>query len=243
MDSPVTPFDLQRMFLGDYPPLYYAEVAFRVVVIYGYTLALIRWVGGRGIAQLSMVELLLVIALGSAVGDAMFYDDVPLLVAMWVITLVVLVNKALDKLIVQSRRAEAIIDGHPLALVRDGALVNEGLAARDLGTNEVKAMLRCAGIANLGQVEHAYLETHGSISVFRPAKARPGLAIVPPPDVTPHEPLTDAGVAPDGMACCCDCGAVVRAADVIPGGACSNCGHDCWTAPVMPPSLDNLPES
>ena len=67
MEPGFVPFDLQRMFFGDYPPLFYAEVAFRVVVIYGYTLVLIRWIGGRGVAQLSMVELLLVIALGALV--------------------------------------------------------------------------------------------------------------------------------------------------------------------------------
>lgn len=46
-------------------------------VIYAYSLLLIRWVGGRGIAQMSTVEFLLVIALGSAVGDAIFYPEVP----------------------------------------------------------------------------------------------------------------------------------------------------------------------
>ena len=157
MDQPITPFDLQRMFLGDYPLLFYAEVAVRIVIIYGWTLLLIRWIGGRGVAQLSMVEFLLVIALGSAVGDAMFYPEVPLLVAMFVISLIVLINKILDKLIVRSQRAEQIIDGSPVAILRDGALEIAGLHARDLGTDEVKAMLRGQGVSNLGQVEHACL--------------------------------------------------------------------------------------
>ena len=53
MDQPITPFDLQRMFLGDYSWLFYAEVAVRIVIIYGWTLLLIRWIGGRGVAQLA----------------------------------------------------------------------------------------------------------------------------------------------------------------------------------------------
>ena len=87
MDQPVTPFDLQRMFLGEQPLLFYAEILVRTLIIYAYTLVMIRWIGGRGVAQLSMVEFVLVIALGSAVGDAMFYPDVPLLAAMLVIAL------------------------------------------------------------------------------------------------------------------------------------------------------------
>ncbi len=92
MEDPVVPFDLVRMFLGSEPPLFYLEILVRTCVVYLYALVLIRWVGGRGVAQMSTVEFLLVIALGSAVGDAMFYPDVPLLHAMLVISAVVVIN-------------------------------------------------------------------------------------------------------------------------------------------------------
>ena len=86
MNEPVVPFDLMPMFFGTDPTLFYLEIVFRTCVIYIYALLLIRWVGGRGIAQMSTVEFLLVIALGSAVGDAMFYPEVPIFHAMLVIT-------------------------------------------------------------------------------------------------------------------------------------------------------------
>lgn len=243
MEQPITPFDLHRMFLGDYPPLFFLEILFRVVVIYGWTLLMIRWIGGRGVAQLSLVEFLLVIALGSAVGDAMFYEDVPLLVAMLVITAVVVINKLLDKLIVRSQAAERIIDGSPVAILREGVLVTEGMRARDLGTDEVKAMLRNGGVSNLGQVEHAFLEVNGGISVFRFARPRPGLAIVPPSEVVPPQPLTHPHVAPRGLACCAACGQVVKAGQVLPDTTCPNCGGRCWTAPVFPADPEILAEA
>ena len=56
MNEPVAiPFDLGRMFLGEEPVLFLLEIAFRTVVIYVYTLVLIRWIGSRSIAQLSLV--------------------------------------------------------------------------------------------------------------------------------------------------------------------------------------------
>ncbi|WP_229583107.1 DUF421 domain-containing protein [Paracoccus sp. S-4012] len=242
MEPGFVPFDLQRMFLGDYPPLFYAEIAFRVVVIYGYTLLLIRWIGGRGVAQLSMVEFLLVIALGSAVGDAMFYDDVPLLVAMMVITVVVLINKALDKAIVHSQTAEALIDGRPVRVVRDGELVREGMLRRDIGEDEIKAILRGAGVSNLGQVEDAFLEINGTASVFRFDKPRPGLAIVPPADVIPAEGSAETGRERDGLTCCTTCGHVAPAASALPDSDCANCGKGDWTAPSLPPVPETLSE-
>ncbi|WP_284164810.1 hypothetical protein [Frigidibacter sp. SD6-1] len=111
MSNAIEPFDPVRMFLGTDPALFYLEIVFRTCLVYAYSLLLIRWIGGRGIAQMSIVEFLLVIALGSAVGDALFYPEVPLLHAMLVITIVILINKALDLAVVHSlssRRGTAL---------------------------------------------------------------------------------------------------------------------------------------
>jgi uncharacterized membrane protein YcaP (DUF421 family) len=67
----------------------------------------------------------LVIALGSAVGDAMFYPDVPLLHALLVVTVVVVANKGLDVIIARSQQAERAIDGIPEEAVRNGVICIE----------------------------------------------------------------------------------------------------------------------
>lgn len=65
----IIPFDLERMFLGTQPGLFYLEIVVRTGIIYSYALLLVRWIGSRSLAQLSIVEFLLVVALGSAVGE------------------------------------------------------------------------------------------------------------------------------------------------------------------------------
>lgn len=235
MDQNVVPLDLGRMLLGDMPFGFFLEILVRTVVVYVYTLLLIRWVGGRGVAQLSLVEFLLVIALGSAVGDSLFYPDVPLLHALAVVTIVVAINKALDWLILRFRLAKETIDGRPVALVEAGRILPEGLEARDLGAVEVMAMLRREGVRNLGEVDHAYAEAGGGISLFRAARPRPGLVLVPPPECTPHSVLRAVAAAPDGLACCTYCGAIAEAEEVVPEGACAACGRREWTGPVLPP--------
>ena len=119
MNEQVVAFDLPRMLLGDEPPLFLLEIAVRTLIIYVYTLTLVRWLGGRSIGQLSMVEFLLVIALGSAVGDAMFYPDVPLVHAMVVITIVVMLDKALSFLVMRNTVLEDVIEGRTAEVVRD----------------------------------------------------------------------------------------------------------------------------
>ncbi len=161
MDEPVAAFDVGRMFLGDEPPLFLLEIAVRTIIIYVYTLVLIRWIGSRSIAQLSLVEFLLVIALGSAVGDAMFYPDVPLLHCMVVITVVILLDKALSHLLAHYPRLEDAIEGKSVEIMRDGRIRDRLIKSTNLGHDELFEQLRLKDIGNLGQVRAAYLETNG----------------------------------------------------------------------------------
>ena len=91
---------------------------------------------------MSTVEFLLVIALGSAVGDAMFYPEVPLLHAMLVITIVILINKGLDILIFRFTTVEKAIDGKTAQIIRDGVIDVQTLRDRKLGRNELFQGLR-----------------------------------------------------------------------------------------------------
>jgi len=225
MEDPVQVFDLARMFLGDAPPLFLAEILFRTVLIYGYALLLLRWIGGRSVAQLSVVEFLLVIALGSAVGDATFYPDVPLLHAMAVITTVVLIDKIVDVLMRRFRRAKQVFDGSPAVVMRDGRIHTDLMLSRQLGDLELMEMLREAGIENMGQVRVAYLEPGGRLSVFKADPPRPGLRVEPPVELVPY-PGPEAGKP----VCCIGCGAVLPPQP----GPCGYCGDTQRTVATLP---------
>jgi uncharacterized membrane protein YcaP (DUF421 family) len=150
---------------------------------------------------MSIIEFLLVIALGSAVGDAMFYPDVPLLHAMLVILMVVLADKGIDIAFRKWSRAKRLVDGTPTEVLRDGYIRQTGLDEQGVGATEVKELLRLKGVRNLGQVEFAFMEPSGALSVFPFPHPRPGLPIVPPRELRPSR-------APDASApsCCANCG-------------------------------------
>ncbi len=227
MDQTIIPFDWARMLLGEAPPSFLWEILFRTVLIYIYTFSLIRWIGGRSISQLSLVEFLLVIALGSAVGDSLFSPEVPLLHAMLVITVIVLINKGLDFLILRSDKAQTAIDGKPNWIVSNGRLNIEQSSDRGMGKSEVLALLRLEGVRNLGEVENAFLEANGDLSVFRADPPRAGMPIVPPHEISPL-PQTDAHTSSSvgaGELCCFECG-TLRDGDEA---ECDHCGNDVWT--------------
>ena len=213
MNDPVTAFDFGRMLFGDEPPLFLLEIAVRTVVIYVYTLVLIRWIGSRSIAQLSLVEFLLVIALGSAVGDAMFYPDVPLVHCIVVITVVVLLDKALSYVVARNPRLEDVIEGKSVEVVRNGVIMRRALEGLNFGHDELFEQLRLKNVEHLGQVRAAYLETNGMLSVFKaiPGSERPGLSIDPPWDVRDPRRIEAGATTPhEGQFACAQCASVLE---------------------------------
>lgn len=230
MDQPELFLDLQRMFLGEEPSIFLLEIIIRTTIIYAWSLLLLRWLGSRTIGQLSTIEFLLVIALGSAVGDAMFYPDVPLLHALLVITLVILLNKGLDMLVARSKRAERVLDGTPKELIRDGVVGKAFLHARTMGISELFQELREKGIEHLGQVGRAYVEPDGVLTVYRALKERPGLPIVPPFEVEPPPVVrADQPATSGGHLACTRCGTLREIAAGTSPGICPHCGNRRWT--------------
>ncbi len=83
--------------------------------------------GHKGLGQLSMYELIILIGLGSAIGDPMIYRDLSLVQAFTAIIIVIAIFKVIDVLIMKSRRFHKFAEGDPILLVKGGAYVEEGL--------------------------------------------------------------------------------------------------------------------
>lgn len=206
--DPTRPFDVRRMFFGDEPPMFLAEVAFRTVFIFLFTLLLLRIVGKRGVGQLSLFEVTIIIGLGSAVGDPMFQPDVPLSHAMIVISLVILMYRFVIVLVNRSPRFESFVEGKTACVVKEGRVDVAQLRREHYGREEMFEMLRRAGISQLGEVKVAYLEQGGTLAVFArpPSEIEVGLPLLPPWDVVPPETLEAGTVAPASTYACMGCG-------------------------------------
>lgn len=237
MDAAPVPFDLTRMFIGAAPLMFYLEIVVRIFIVYIYTLLLLRWIGSRTIAQLSTVEFLLVIALGSAVGDAMFYPDVPLFHALLVITGVVLINKGVDILLYRSKTMKTAIDGNAVEVVRNGRIAAEGLADRNMSVSELHELLRLHGATNLGEIGLAYIEANGQMSVFTLEEPRPGLPLIPARDMQNEVPIRSPDEF-DGRAqyACTHCGITGSPPPSTSDGRCENCGHSGWVPACLGPA-------
>jgi uncharacterized membrane protein YcaP (DUF421 family) len=171
----------QSLLLGSEDWSFLLETVLRTGVMFIILLISLRFLGKRGVKQLSVFELVVIIGLGSAAGDPMFYKDVGLLVGFVVFCVVIASYKLINYLIARNKKFEKIVEGVPVCLIKSGVFKIENFKKEVLTEDEFFAELRLRGVSQLGQIEEAIEESNGSVSVFfYPDKeVRPGLSIMP----------------------------------------------------------------
>lgn len=159
-------FSLYKMFIGDTSLLILAEITFRTSFMYLYTLANVRLMDRHSLSQLSPFEMIIIFALGAAVGDPMFYTHVPLVQCMVVISSIVCVERLLAFIAERNRFFEKIIEGDPILIIKNGAIIPAALKKQRLPQDELNSILRTKGIRSIGEIEYAFIEPSGEISVI-----------------------------------------------------------------------------
>lgn len=227
-------FDIIRIFFGNTTWTDVAEIIFRTSVLFVFTFIMLRLVGHRGLGQLSLSEFVLIIGLGSAVGDPMFYFDIPLIHGMIVITVIVVYQVLLTTSTMKFPKLADMVDGRATRLVVDGMVDLDGLRMSRLTHQELFAELRQKDVTQLGEVQRAYLEQDGQISSFKFAEgeAKIGLPLLP----THIEDLTTVrkgeSVPHNHTFACQHCGYTRDWKSGENADACPRCQQDVWVSVV-----------
>lgn len=219
----VEPFDWERIFVSDeLPPAFIAEVVFRTVVMFTSLILILKLLSRRGVKQLSLFELAILIALGSATGDPMFYDHVPVAHGFAVIIVVIGIYKLITTVASRHAYFEKILEGKPLCILEDGVINMKTFRKIKLAQDKFFAELREKNIDHLGQVKKIYHETSGNLSVYyyEDENVKPGLPIFP--ELIEH-PLK--ALAEEDDYACTTCGTVEK---LVLKSKCRNCGNDSW---------------
>lgn len=180
--------------------------------------------------QLSMLELAIIIAFGSAVGDPMLGAEMPILHGMTAITAVTIFQIGLERLINRNKKVEALMEGTPNLVIINGVIQWKCMMEDNISKEDLFRALRAKDIAHLGQIHRAHFETSGQISVLyqHPKKVKPGLSIMP--EVEVNKILKEGDVLNEEESySCLECGhtSIFKKNDVLP--KCSVCDNEDWT--------------
>lgn len=171
----------QNILFGTEDFIFLAEIAIRSLIMFILLFAGLRVTGKRAVKQLSIFELLIIIALGSAAGDPMIYKEIGIVYALVVFIIVFLSYWLITKWIERSEKMEIILEGKPYCIIHEGKASKESLEHRELAMDEFFSVLRHQHIFHLGQVESAILETTGELSIlfYKSPDIKAGLPIWP----------------------------------------------------------------
>jgi uncharacterized membrane protein YcaP (DUF421 family) len=141
-------------------------VAASTAGIYLFLVVMFRIFGRRQLGQLTVVDLLVVLLLGSSVETAMIHGDVSLAAGLVSAATLLALNKVLTWVLLRSERFAHLVAGGPVLLVHEGAPVTEHLRRVGMTPEDLAEALRDRGYEGLGEVRDAILETDGSVSVI-----------------------------------------------------------------------------
>ncbi len=173
--------DWNQILVGEENWRFMLEISFRTFTMFLIILIGLRLLGKRGVRQLSVFELVVIISLGSAAGDPMFYKEVGLLVPVIVFTVIVGSYRLTTFLMAKSEKFDDLVEGTSTYLIEDGEFNIADFGKEGLAKDEFFSELRQQGVSHLGQIDAAILETSGTLSIyFYPdEEVKPGLPILP----------------------------------------------------------------
>ena len=158
--------DLMGVFLRDTTWTLVLEIIIRCCVMFLLILVFLKLSGKRGIRQLSIFEVAIILSLGSAAGDPMFIDDAPIVQAFVVMGTIIILYRFVTWTMMKSKKIEILLEGKPLCIVEDGLLVVQDMQKEKYSHDEFFAEMRQKSVEHLGQVKVALLETDGCLSIL-----------------------------------------------------------------------------
>lgn len=227
MDELKQDFDWSAILFGEENWTFYPEVVLRTLIMYVIILFSLRLLGKRGVKQLSVFELVVIISLGSAAGDPMFYKEVGLLSGIVVFICIILAYKITTYFVGKHETFERLIEGTCTCLIEEGRFAIENFKKEPLAYDEFFSELRASSISHLGQVQQAIIETSGNISIYYYADedVKYGLPILPQLYKQKSETIT----AP-GLYACSFCGTTAELQPTKHN--CARCNRKEWVKAI-----------
>jgi uncharacterized membrane protein YcaP (DUF421 family) len=145
----------------------YGWVVFSSIVIYLFLILGFRFVGRRQLGQLTVIDLVVIVVMGSAVETAMIHGDVGLGSGIVCAATLLATNRIIALLVHKSRRFRRFVSGGPVLLVHYGKVVEGHLRRAGMTEADLIAAIRERGYSGPEDVKFAIMEEDGEINVIK----------------------------------------------------------------------------
>jgi len=140
--------------------------ALRALAVYALMLVVIRVLGKRTVGNFAAFDLLVALMLGEVV-DEIIYGDVSFAQGTVAILVVAAAHYGNSWLSYWDHGFDALLEGKPTPIVRDGEMVLAGMRSERINAKGVMHELRLQGVEDIKEVKLAMIEVDGVVSVIK----------------------------------------------------------------------------
>ena len=143
-------------------------VIFRTTIVTLLIVFVIKWLGNKGLGQLSTIELIIILGLGNAVSEPMLNPtEMSIPQGYAVIIVAIAIFKMYDYLTTKYRRFSKMIVAKPILLVKEGKILDESMMKARISREEFESYLRLSGTDDISEIKSSYLEINGQVSFIK----------------------------------------------------------------------------
>jgi uncharacterized membrane protein YcaP (DUF421 family) len=143
-----------------------AQMCWRALITLFLGFIIVRLAGKRLFGRWGAIDIVISVVIGSNLSRALT-GNAPFVPTMLATALLVALHSVLDGAAAIWPRLAPILKGRPRCLIRGGEVNHRAMLFAGLGRHDLLEALRLKGIGSPEQVEEAWLERDGAISVIK----------------------------------------------------------------------------
>ncbi|CAM4322684.1 DUF421 domain-containing protein [Lacicoccus alkaliphilus] len=145
----------------------YFHMASKLVVGLIGIIIVIRLLGKKEMAQVTLLDFVYALVLGGVIKDAMYEPSVTIPDMLFVLAIWSALIYIFEKLTQKSGVLRHVIKGRPATLIKEGRLMYGQMEKLNMEIEELNQLLRVEGIFSLREVNYAMLENSGQLTVLK----------------------------------------------------------------------------
>ena len=141
------------------------EVAGASAALYILIMICLRLLGKKGLGEISIPDLVLIILIGEALGSLIPQENAFISAIVCIVTLGI-INFAHERGVFYSKKFRQLVEGEPVLIVKDGKVLRSNMKKEMMTMENLKEAIRSNGLSGIEEVKIAVLETDGEISII-----------------------------------------------------------------------------
>ena len=142
-------------------------ILLRTLFFYFFVLIMYRIMGKREVGQLGVIDLIVSLLIAEMIAISIENFKSNIFNSITPILLLVFLELTLDYLSIKSKRFKNIFEGKPSIIINSGKINFKEMVKQRYTIDDLLFELRQKEIKSLEEIDYAFLETNGKLSIFK----------------------------------------------------------------------------